>query len=357
MRKRLEQLLLRKPTSVLGIDIGSTSVKIVEIAWNKGRALLKNLNIADIKPGIVSEGKIVDVAGMTEILSSAVANSGTTCRDVVTAVNGQAIFIRELPFPAMEEAEMREAIKWDMEKYVPYSQDSYYYDFATVGPGNNLQEVRVLVVAAPHDAVDPLVATVKGSGLRPLAIDIEPLALFRTLKKEENTLIIDIGANITQIILYQNGCPVVTRILPIAGNRFTETIRSALDLEWNEAENLKLRQRNLLQRLDSNSEFTTLHTQLNLIVKELARDVRRTVEYYQMQNRDAIIENFYLTGGGANIDNLAPNLAALLDDVPVLEHNPLDFIDVSSSFDLTYIKMLAPRLSVAIGLGLRGGGV
>lgn len=356
MLKKLEQLLLRKHSSVVGVDISSTSVKVVEITWIKGRPTLKNLSIVEIKPGIVTEGRIVDVTGLTEILQNAVAISGTSCRDVITAVNGQAIFIREVPFPAMDEAEMREAIKWDMEKYVPYPPDSYYYDFGIIGPGNNEQEVNLLVVAAPHDAVDPLVEVVKAAGLRLLAIDIEPLALIRTLKAGDNTLVIDIGTNISQVVLFQNGCPVVTRILPIAGSRFTETIMSALNLEWNEAESLKQRQRNLLQRLDSDSEFTNVHNQLNLLVKELAREIRRTVEYYQMQNRNTTIDNFYLTGGGANIDNLAPNLSALLD-VPVLTHNPLDFVDLSSSFDSNYLKTIAPQLSVAIGLGLRGGGL
>lgn len=357
MLKRFEQLLLHKPSNIVGVDISSSAIKIVEIAWNKGIPILKNLGITDLKPGIVTEGKIIDVQGMTDILHNAIINSGISCRDIITAVNGQAIFIREVPFPSMGQAEMREAIKWDLEKYVPYPPDSYYYDFAIVGPGNNEHEVKVLVVVAPHDAVNPLVAAVKGAGLKPLAIDIEPLALFRTLKTADNTLVIDIGANITHIMLFQNSCPVVTRVLPIGGNRFTETIMSALELDWNEAESLKLRQRNLLQRINSDSELTNVHTQLILLVKELAREIRRTVEYYQMQNRNAVIDSFYLTGGGANLDNLAANLSALLDDVPVLVHNPLDFIDVSSSIDSAYIKLLSPRLSVAIGLGLRGGGI
>lgn len=354
MLKKFMEILQRRPSNVVGIDISSTSLKLVEIVLNKSKPLLKNFGITEIEPGIVNDGKIIDLNRLTEILRTTLATSGTTCRDVVTAVNGQAVFVREVPFPAMAEAEIREALKWDMENYVPYKPDSFYYDFAVVGPGSNEQEIRLLVAAAPHDAVDPLVDVIKGAGLRPLAIDIEPLALYRTLPNCDNSLVIDIGSEITQIVLFQDACPTVTRVIPIAGRRFTEAIANALELDYEEAESLKQRQRNLLQKTDSDSEFTNIHMQLYLLAEELAREIRRTVEYYQMQKNDTKIEKCYLTGGTANFENLAHNLSVLLS-IPVLTHNPLDFVDIPSSFDSAYIKTLAPRLSVAIGLGMRGG--
>ena len=354
MLKKIEQLLLRKPTNILGIDISSSSIKLAEVSLKKGRPLLRNIAVSELMPGIVAEGKIVDVQAATEVLRKLISTSGITYRDTITAVDGQAIFIREVPFPNMEETEMREAIKWDMENYVPYPPDSYYYDFAVVGPGKNEQEVKVLVVAAQHAIIDPLVEVMRNAGLRPLAIDIEPLALYRTLPEPENSLVIDIGAKMTQLVIFQNSSPTVTRTLPIGGQRFDEIIMNVLGLESSEAESLKQRQNNLLQRLDSHSDFTEVHRQMNLLVEELAREIRRTVEYYQMQNREATIDNFYLAGGSANIDNLAYNLSELLA-LTVTVHNPLDFVEVASSFDSNYLNTIAPRLAVAIGLGLRGG--
>jgi type IV pilus assembly protein PilM len=122
-----------------------------------------------------------------------------------------------------------------------------------------------------------------------------------------------------------------------------------LELEYNEAENLKQRQKNLLKQ--DNTDESVLHKQLAVLVSELAREIRRTLEYFQMQNRYAVVDKVFLAGGGARLDNLASQLALELD-MQIVAHNPSAILTIPPSFDPGQWQEIAPQFSVAIGLAL-----
>ncbi|MEG6585547.1 type IV pilus assembly protein PilM [Dendrosporobacter sp. 1207_IL3150] len=353
---KIKNRILRKSDKVLGIDIGTGSLKIVELSFNNERFVVKNIAIGDFPENLFEDGKLVKVDEFTYILQQLVATSGFSSRDAVLALGGKSIFIREIAFPKMAEEEIREAIKWEMEKYVPYAPDSYHYDFSIVGEVENGMELKVLLVAAPKVNIDPIIAVVKNAGLKPVAIDGEAFALYRTLENAENSMIVDIGQFASQLIIYQNGIPTVTRMIPISGQRFTEAVMSALDLDETEAELLKKRQKNLLPQVNGINDNTEIHDQMMMIVDELAREIRRTVEFYQIQNKHSSIEKIIISGGGACLDNLGEQLKSILD-LPIVLNSASGTIDYSPSFDPNYIKDVAPRLAVAIGLALRGGEV
>ncbi|XEQ92607.1 Cell division protein FtsA [Sporomusa carbonis] len=355
VKDKVARWLVRRPTNIVGIDIGSGAVKMAEVAIQQDTPLLKAVGIAELPENILEDGYVADIPALAGVLNRLLNTSGIGAQAAVMAVSGRNVFVREVMFPAMSYEELREAIKWDMEKYVPYDPDSYYYDFAIAGTGKTELEIKVLLVAAPNDLINGLVAAVKEAGCKPIAVEIEPLALQRTIPGAANCLVIDIGDSVSQIHVFQSGSPSITRPIPLGGRRFTEVIMSALDLEFTEAERLKQRQMGLLQRVDYEGERSFLHQQLFFVVEELAREVRRTYEYYQIQNREAIVEKIILTGGGAKLDNLAHHLAAQLEDIQVILHNPLAGIGISPSLDAGYVGEIDLRLAMPIGLALRGG--
>lgn len=351
---RLKKFIINKPKSIVGIDIGTSSVKIAEIDYHQSVPLLKSIGTADVNNIIDDDGNILDIRALTDTIRNLITTNGITAKDAIIAINSRKIFVRVIAFPNMTETELREAVKWDSENYVPYAPGSYYYDFSILGPGTTEMETKVLFVAAPHENVNNIVQVIKEVGLRIAAVDIEPLALYRTINGAENSAVIDIGGAMSQVILFQNGVPSVTRTIPIGGQRFTELIMTNLDLEFLEAESLKLRQKGLLRRPDLIEKSTELHQQLVMLVADIARETRRTIEYYQMQNRNAVIDKVVLSGGGAKMDNLSQHLSNFVE-MPVVECDPLKLVKYASSFDKNYISELAPQLAVAIGLALRGG--
>jgi type IV pilus assembly protein PilM len=340
--------------NVIGIDIGSSAIKMASIVWLKGQPLLKNSSVIELPKKVMDNGYIADKDAMSAVLCQLISTSGISGQNVVVAVGGRTTFAREVILPAMNVEELREALKWDLEKYVPLAPDEYYFDFALLRTGKTDLKVKVLLVAAPKKIVNSITDLIKQVGLNPVAVDIEPLALARTIAVVDHSVVVDIGAAVSQVTIFQQDSPSVTRLIPFGGQRFTEVIMQVLDLDFGEAERFKQRQKGLLQRSDFPDAQSELHCQLGEVVAELAREVRRTIEYYQLQNKDAVIANIVLTGGGAMLDNLAPHLSTQLE-MTVTLHKPLARIAVASSFDQHYLDKMSLRLAVAIGLGLRGG--
>lgn len=353
MWEKIQKILLKKSADTIGIDIGTESIKIVEIAWQKGQPTLKNFGIKELPDRVIEDGRIIDSQQLTETLRQLLATMHTRTKNAVVAVGGRVMFARELMFPTMTAEELREAIKWDLEKYIPYAPNSYYYDFAIVGKGNTETEIKALLVASPMENVNNIITIIKSVGLNLTAVDMEPLALHRIFTDADKAMVIDIGALLSQVTVFQNGSPAVIRNIPIGGKNFTNVIMQALQLDFKEAEQLKQNQMNL-SRADIALKYFDAQQQLEVLFAEFARDIRRTAEYYQQQNRNVIIDKIFVTGGGAQLGHLVQYLSSQLD-IPAVMHDPLAKLQIPASFDKVHLQQTAPRLGTAIGLALRGG--
>ncbi|MDD4600410.1 Cell division protein FtsA [bioreactor metagenome] len=349
---KLKQLLNHHPKTIIGIDLGTHSIKVVEIDVSSDKPFLKRVGLEDYHSVTNPDNLFLDNT-VVQKLEHLLTTSGILAKEAVIAISSNKIFVREITFPAMTEAELCEAVKWDSENYVPYHPGSYYYDFSVL-PSSNTLESKILFVAAPQDAINRVVSISKEVGLKLLAVDIEPLALHRTLNTYNNCAILDIGAAVSQIILFENGVPYVTRSIPIAGQSFTSEIMQSLDLDFPEAENLKKRQKGLLQQPDLQEGLTDLNHKLALIATDLIRELSRTLDYYQIQNKSTVIDKLILTGGGSKLDNLDMYISKQLG-LPVINNDVLEGLNIPESFSETYLQELAPQFAVAIGLALRGG--
>ncbi len=354
MWKRIQNFLLNRKQDVVGIDIGTGAIKIVEISWNKDQPVLKNLGIEMLPPEIIEDGQVFSSKGLTDILIQLLAKTPISSKHAIIAVGGRGMLARELILPVMTKEELQEAVKWELGKYISYPPNSFYFDFSIMGKGNIESEIRVLLVASPHEFINTITSIVKNVGLIPVAIDVEPLALYRTFIDAENAMIIDIGKRLSQITVFQKGIPVIIRNIPLGGQGMTEVIMQVQRISFYEAEQLKKKHIDLFN-FDSLKEHNETKQQLELFFADFLRDVRRTAEYYQLQNKMVSIDKVYLTGGGSQIKNLVSYLSRLLD-LPVVMHDPFVRLEIPKSFDKSYLQKIAPQLGVAIGLSLRGGG-
>ncbi|WP_378956335.1 type IV pilus assembly protein PilM [Pelosinus sp. sgz500959] len=353
MWKKIEKFLLQKSSDFIGIDIGTGAIKLVEIAWLKGVPVLKNFSIKELPEKIIEDGLIIDRQQLTETLRQLLATTRIHSKNVVMAVGGRIMFARELIFPAMTMEELGEAIKWDLEKYIPYAPGTYYFDFSIVGQGDTDTEIKVLLVASPLDHINNLIEMIKSVGLKLAAIDVEPLALYRIFDDADQSMVIDIGALLSQVTIFHNGSPAVIRNIPIGGRNFTNIIMQALSLQFNEAEDMK-QQYKILGQEEISPEYVEVKKQFEFLVEEFTRDIRRTAEYFQQQHRNVILNKVFITGGGAKLNHLVESLATSLG-MPAVMHDPLVKLNIPHSFDENYLKQVAPQLGTAIGLALRGG--
>lgn len=352
--EKLLRKIAGRREDAIGLDIGSGSVKMADVVLRNGKPYLKRMALMESPERAVEEGAIAEEDLLADTLQKLAAKNGFAGGRVAAALGGRNLFIREVNFPRMTEKEMREAIRWDLEKYVPFSPDNLYFDFWIVGSGATEMEVRVLLVAVPKEVVDSLVRVVKKAGLKLIAIDIEPLAIQRTLPAVADCMVIDSGAAVSQVTLFQKHSPVFTRNIPIGGNQFTETMMEGLEIGREEAELVKHRGANLLEPVESSSEAADIvQSQIDRVVAELAGEVRRTLEYYQVQNRNVSISSVFITGGGAKMAQLPEKLSAILE-LPVVLHDPLLNMEIAPSFNRQYLRGVGPQMAVAVGLALRG---
>lgn len=349
----IKNKILAKSDSVLGIDIGTGSIKIVEIKRKNERAVVTKIAVADFDAVIFDDSRLLKPE-LTAMLRRQVATNGFNSCRAVTAIGGRSIFIRQITVPPMTEGELREAIKWELEKYIPYAPDNCYYDFAVLGAAGSGIGLRVLLAAAIKDHIDTLVTVLKDCGLQPIAIDGEAFALYRSLRNAENSLLLDIGQHLTQLIIYQQGIPEITRNIPLAGRRFTELLMKELGLDAEKAEQWKQVGQDLLPPVSQAGIYSPAQEQMLLLVAELAREIRRTIEVYQSQHKEAAIEKIIVGGGGASLPHLVDRLK-LFFDIPVILHDAAAAIEHSPAVDAGYLQDIGPRLGVAVGLALRGG--
>ena len=349
----IKNKLFAKPDTILGINIGNSYVKIVEIKEAFGELSLKSIGSSPL-----FGEKYTEEMTRYERVASAITHllelNGIAARDVVLSLGGRDVFERQVVFPKMLDAELAEAVKWDIEKYVPYESDTYYYDFSVIETSSNEEEVSVMLVAAQKTTVDELVTLMESLNLHIIAIEGESFALARTIKDESNYIVVDIGKENGRILIYQEDVPIATRNIPLFGDSFTEAIQTILSIDVLEAERLKEGRQGLMSLDDAEDDnYQRLAKELDNLAHEFADEILRTIEYYRVQNKDAIFDKIFLTGGGARLNGLAEHMSNYIS-IPIVGLNPFVHLQINDSFDPNYIKNVSVQFSIAIGLAMRG---
>ena len=234
--------------SMVGVDIGSQSIKVVEIRKAKDGFKLGGFGIVPTPKGAVAGGAIADPEAVASALREALREAGIKTKKVVSALHAQqGMVIRVLEgLPKMTEKELRETIRWEVERHVPFAAENVVMDYAPLPTPPDAQNIEVLLAVAQEDLVNEHLRALSGARLRPVAIDIVPLASVRAVSALDGgspggaIVVVNIGASASEITIAHGGALKVTRTVPIGGEAFTRAIADALSVEMEEAERLKL---------------------------------------------------------------------------------------------------------------------
>ncbi|HHV63073.1 MAG TPA: type IV pilus assembly protein PilM [Firmicutes bacterium] len=382
----------RVPTRAVGLDIGTSAVKAVEIR-RRGRTMhLVAVGTAPTPKGAIKDGVILDPEAVAGAIRAALDGGRIRHKEVFAAVAGQGIVVRNVILPRMPREELAEVIKWEAERYVPYSLDEAAFDFdivrevaATGGTGGARErDMEVLIVACPRALVESHVTALSAAGVRPKVLDVQPLVLHRALGMRRRSpagtgpdrlvAYVDIGAGTTDIAFYRGEHLRFTRIIGTGGRNLTEAISSALAISIEEAEKVKLARGRLNAGLpvqaSNTSEVDPVERAMIPVVKGLAAEIRRSIEYFSSEirsiDRGANVDEdtgrpeIILTGGSAGLPGLPAFIEAETGFVTALG-NPLENLvsdwhgaaTITGHTSASPIE-IAPSLSVAVGLGLRG---
>jgi type IV pilus assembly protein PilM len=251
---------------IVGLDIGTQQIKAVELKPNRGMLTVSALGIAPTPVGVMQNNIITDPRLMGQTVRQLLRESGITSRRVVGSVAGQsAVVVRIIEVPKMTDAELRETMKWEVERHVPFAPSETkiaYERLDPLVPDDANPNMEVLLAVAQQDILNNFVDTVYAAGLDPVAIDIEQLAVGRSLldvaqgrpvvrsqfvasyeapfeQAVETVAVVNIGAANTDILIYQQGQLAFPRSLPLAGDSLTRAIAEAMGYTLDQAERIK----------------------------------------------------------------------------------------------------------------------
>jgi type IV pilus assembly protein PilM len=238
------------PSAVVGLDIGSELIKVAEAKLAKDGIRITGLGIAPTPVGSVDNNIVVDPQALGNAIKALLRDSGIKTKTVVSSVSGQSsVVVRVIDVPRMNNDELAETMKWEVERHVPFSPTEIVMDFAPIekpGVDPNAQSMEVLLAVAQQGAIDAHVKTLFAAGLAPRAIDVQPLAVSRSLVKSDNAAgphavaVINIGATTTEVEVYEDGHLVFPGPpLPIAGINLSRAISESIGVSMDDAEMMK----------------------------------------------------------------------------------------------------------------------
>ena len=343
-----------KKKDVIGLDIGSSSIKMVELREDRSGYKLQNLAISPLPPEAIVDGALMDSATIIDTIRDVIATSKTKSKDVVTSVSGHSVIVKKISLPFMTEAELEESIQWEAERYIPFDINDVNIDFQIFGSTQENPEVMdVVLVAAKKDIINDYVSVIMESGLNPVIIDMDSFALENMLAinyeigDRETVAVANVGATVTNINIIRNNASAFTRDIFRGGNQMTEEIQRQLHIDHEEAEKIKVG-----TKVDLSSQ-SVIQNVLKTASESLAVEIGNSLDFFQSTNTSEKIGRLYLSGGGSKIKDFDIILQQQIG-IPVEVVNPFKKVDYSGrDFDLEYLKEIGPIMAVGVGLASR----
>lgn len=341
----------------VGLDIGANSIKVVELQGGLKPRLSRFGKIA-LSEGALNAGEIKEREQVGKAIRELFAKTKIASKRVVIAIPGQAAIIRHIKLPLMEDNEVANAIHWEAERYIPFPVDEVTLDFKVIKRYADQNEMDVLMVCARNDIIYSHIETLRDIGLQTQVVDIQTFSLMRATGLEATNTegavaLLDIGFETSDLMILKDGIPLFTRVIPLAGNRFTKTIATNLGITSEEAEEIKINKIDALSQSESMSQ--SLEAKANFAMqeglKELILEIRRSFDYFHLQERNEEVNRLIINGGGA----LLPNVGTFLNrelGIPVIDCVIPNGINVPKKL-WPKLEAELPLYSVALGLAMR----
>ena len=346
---------------LLGLDIGSHSIKVMELKEIKGgQWKLVKFGLHRLPAEAIVDGAIMNSAAIVEGIRDLIARHKIKSRDVATSISGHSVIIKKITLPAMTEEELAETIQWEAEQYIPFSISDVNIDTQILGINEDSAQMEVLLVAAKKDIIQEYAAVVSEAGLKPLIMDVDSFAIENAFdladaaNPDEAVALVNIGASLININILNQGVTAFTRDLNMGGNQFTEEIQKQLGVSYEEAEALKLGG-NIAEALSTTEAIVPqeVGSILRSTSEAIALEIQRSIDFYLATASGVGLSKIILSGGSAKVPGLIEaiegtmNVAVEMSDpFRMIQYNPKDF-------DPDYLNDLSPMSAVVAGLAVR----
>ncbi|MFT3914296.1 MAG: type IV pilus assembly protein PilM [Anaeromyxobacteraceae bacterium] len=341
---------------VIGLDIGSASVKLVQLKEKRGGYVLQAFGAAPLPPEAIVDGALMNSAAIVQAIQELVGEHKVKAKDAAIGVRGHSVIIKKISLPRMTQEELDESIQWEAEQYIPFDVKDVNIDTQILTPeGDAAGQMDVLLVAAKKDMINDYTSVCAEAGLSATVVDVDAFAVQNAYEANyevdpsQTVVLINVGAAVSNINIISRGITTFTRDITMGGNAFTEEIQKQLNISYDEAEALKV---------GGQGESDAVVPQevervIQGVADQMGGEIQRSLDFFSSTAADARIARVYLSGGTARI----PALFKVIESragVPVEILNPFKNVEIDNKrFDPAVILAAAPSAAVGVGLALR----
>lgn len=341
--------------SMVGVDIGSSSVKAVELQGKNGDFQLVSLGYEGLEPDAVVDGQIMELNSVSNAIANIFNEHKIKTTKVAAGVNGHSVIVKNIVVPQMTRDELQESFAWHAEEHIPFDISDVNLDYHVTGSSEDA--INVLLAACKRDKIANLKQTIQLAGKQPVVIDVDAFALQNCYELNYDpqpgqvVALLNIGASTTNINILNGSRSVFTRDASFGGNQYTSLLQKELGLTFDQAEQVKRG-----MPLPEGVEQREIEPILDTVSDILALEIQKTMDFYRatVEDSESAVERILVSGGGSKLRGLADFLAKQFE-VPVEIFDPFRKIRVDSrGFDPEYMREIVPEMAIAVGLALRG---
>lgn len=344
-------MLFSKNKDIVGVDIGSSAVKLVQLREFKGGYQLQNVGILPLPAEAIVDNTLMDSSSIVETVKNLLASLQVKAKEAVCSISGNAVIIRKISLPVMPAEELEDQIHWEAEQYIPFDINDVNVDFQILSPDDqDLSKMNVLLVASKKDIINDYQAVFAEAGLKLVVVDVDSFAVQNAYEanygaEDEVVALVNLGASIMNLNIVREGVSLFTRDVQMGGSLYTEEIQKQFGINSEQAELKKL--------TAGSSEEPRLAEILARVNETIALEMRRSLDFYNSTAGDDRITKVYLAGGAAKTSQLVEAVQQKLA-LPVEILNPFLRVAVSEKeFDPEYLQEIGPLMTVAVGLATR----
>lgn len=346
--------MFQKKDQLIGLDIGSRSIKAAQISDSKKGRTLERFGVIDIPHGLIEDGVIKDAASVADAIRQLLKTNRIKEQNVAISVGGYAVIVKKITIPFVPDAQLQETVTYQAEQYIPFDISDVNLDYQKVEAGGaSSGQMDVLLVAAKKENVNDYVNLVQMAGLTPCIVDVDAFALQNiyeyghSLSATENVALIDVGASKTSLNILKGSVSVFMRDVSMGGGQIDQKIASRVGCSLADAEDIKLG--GLPEKL-SPGDLSGL---VSSVVSDWCGEIRRALDFFYSTSPGDQVKNIVLSGGGGNIREFKQLLSVETSaEVAVIDPFAGFYID-EGRLDVEFLKSIAPQASISMGLATR----
>jgi type IV pilus assembly protein PilM len=348
-------MLGKKNKSIVGLDIGSSALKAVELKPVRGGFELVHIAHQNLQSDTIVDGHIIDLNHVSDCINRVWTDQNIKTNQIATSLSGHAVIVKKITLPAMPEEELDEQIHWEAEQYIPFDINdvNLYHEIITYDQTG--QHMDVLLVACKRDKIAQFTQVISQAGKQPIIVDVDAFALQNAYEvnyqptPNQTVALLDIGASVMTINIVRGATSIFTRDISAGGNQYTDLLQKELNLTFEQAEALK-------RGAEVGSEITIEHAEpaIRSVSEMLGLEIQRTLDFFRATAVDSSqIDRMLIAGGSSKVAQLCEYLSDKFQ-MPVERFDAFRSIRFDQKrFDDEYLRELSPNMAVAVGLAVR----